>query len=412
MVRETKAGQRFRQVVQERTRALLDSGDVARHDEAGNEYFYRPNHLVVAQEFLPALSEGLRRLGAGQPEHEESLGVARVPLPAGSDVNRAVLELRKASQLGPEAVGPHHVLFGAPIWHGSPGRPPFPAKPIVVGEGKPAGEGVLVAVIDTGQAESALGGAWESAHLRVDAADIDRLDVDGDGVLDFEAGHGTFISGIIAQVAPGADVLMIAAISPSGVTDDLTVARALVRARGAGAAIVNLSLGGYAESDAVPLGLAAALRNDKDGCVVVVAAAGNDGASRPFYPAALPGVIAVAALNSSGRRAGFSNFGPWVDAAADGDRLVSTFVTGKVMTDSDGDGQADVFGMPYAYWSGTSFAAPQVSAAIAARMSATGQSAADAAHGLIHDPSLSRRPGLGTTIVTSVRSHSAGPGHP
>ena len=273
-----------------------------------------------------------------------------------------------------------------------------------------------MAVIDTGQAKMSLSRGWESAHVRVEAPDIDVLDVLQDGILDFEAGHGTFITGIVAQVAPGAEVLAIAALTPSGLTDDLTAARAVARARAAGAHIINLSFGGYAESDAMPLAMGRALADDCEcGCdksFVVVAAAGNDGLSRPFYPAALPGVIGVAALNASGRRAGFSNFGPWVQACADGDRIVSTFVTGQVLTDSDGDGQRDVFDEPYAHWSGTSFAAPQVAAALAVRMSTHGETAREAAHALVLDPALVRLPGIGTRISTPVRSHRSAPGLP
>jgi hypothetical protein len=433
MARESKAEQLYRQLVQDRMRALIDAGVVAHHDEEGKDYLYRPGQVLVAAEALAGLADVLGSLGAGEPDHEEELGLARVPLPAGVDVHEAVLELRQAGRLDAAAVGPHHVLFGAPKWGACPGRPPFPAPPIVLqtgpsepeAEGDPAGTGVLIAVIDTGQAASSLLGAWESTHVQVGPGDLDLLDLDADGLLDLEAGHGTFITGVIAQVAPGADVLVLAALTPSGVTDDVTAARAVLRARAAGAAIINLSFGGYAEGDVVPLALRRALGIDKAAAdpdadpvagtakpFVVVAAAGNDGTSRRFFPAALPGVIAVAALNHSGRRAGFSNFGPWVDACADGDRLVSTFVTGEVLTDSDGDGRRDVFEDPYAYWSGTSFAAPQVAAALAGQMSTAGQSAADAAATLVHGPTLTRRPGLGTRVVTSVRSHQSGPGRP
>lgn len=412
MVRETKAGQQYRYLIEGRTKALLESGEVGLHAVEGEEYFYRPGELLVAPEAVPALIDYLAQRGIAPPAVDEVVGVGVITLPADADGHEVLLELRKVAGLGPDAVGPHHVLFGTPKWFGSPARPPAVAKPVAIGEGEPRGAGVLVAVIDTGQAESSLGGAWESGHVRAAPDDLDPLDADADGTLDFEAGHGTFIAGIIAQVAPGAEVLAIAALSPSGITDDLTAARAVLKARAAGASILNLSFGGYAEGDAMPLALLRALDAGCDDSFVVVAAAGNDGLSREFFPAAMPGVVAVAALNASGRRAGFSNFGPWVEACADGDRLVSTFVTGKVMTDSDGDGQQDVFEAPFAHWSGTSFAAPQVAGALAVRMAETGESAADATQSLIRDPALVRLPGIGTRIVTTVPSHRSGPGLP
>jgi subtilisin family serine protease len=271
-----------------------------------------------------------------------------------------------------------------------------------------AGAGVVIAVIDTGQAEWSRQLDWFRDHVDVGPDDVDVLDEAQDGELDFEAGHGTFISGVIAQVAPGAKVLARKAVDTWGVTDELAVADAVRRAIADGAHIVNLSLGGYTMNGLAPIAVTTALGGrDKNRDVVIVAAAGNDAVDRPFYPAALPDVIGVAALGSQRRRAGFSNFGPWVDACAEGERLLSTFATGTVMTDSDGDGRHDEFPEPYAHWSGTSFAAPQVSAAIAARMSATGESATEAAFALVLDPALPRRTGLGVQVQTNVRSHRA-----
>jgi hypothetical protein len=193
----------------------------------------------------------------------------------------------------------------------------------------------------------------------------------------------------------------------------VTAARAVLAAIEAGAQVLNLSFGGYTEGDAAPLALAQVLGdgNEPD-APVVVAAAGNDGLARAFLPAALPGVVAVAALNASGRRAGFSNFGPWVNACADGDRILSAYVTGTTETDSDGDGQGDLFDEPWAFWSGTSFAVPQVAAAIAVRMEQAGETARQAIDALLHGPGVTTRTGLGTHVLTSVASHPAAPGRP
>ena len=65
---------------------------------------------------------------------------------------------------------------------------------------------------------------------------------------------------------------------------------------------------------------------------VVVAAAGNHGKSRPFWPAAFDQVLAVGAVDErSGKwtRAAYSNHGPWVDATARGSNLQSTFARAK-----------------------------------------------------------------------------------
>jgi thermitase len=88
---------------------------------------------------------------------------------------------------------------------------------------------------------------------------------------------------------------------------------------------------------------------------VVVAAAGNKDTNDPTYPAASPGVIAVAATNKDDKRASFSNYGNWVDVAAPGVKILSTIPRG------------------YASWSGTSMATPHVSA-LAALLASQGRS--------------------------------------
>lgn len=408
MPREGKADVAWRHRVLRATEELLDGGRVVRYGEPGKEHFCRPDELLVADRAVRDLAAGLKELGA-QPSDDDdgpSVGVTRYRLPAGSDVHEAVLALRK--QAGGRAVAPNAVLFGTPKLRGCPGRPPAPAAGLDLVDGK-EGSGVLIAVVDTGQAEASLSLDWVRDHVSVDPRDIDLLDTaPGDDVLDLEAGHGTFISGIVAQVAPGAKVLALKALDPAGMTDDLTASRRVREAVQAGADIINLSFGGYTHSDEGLLGLSSVL---DELCSakgpVVVAAAGNDAVDRPFHPAAHVGVIAVAALGTRKRRAAFSNFGPWVDACAEGDRLLSTYVTGTASTDSDGDGRDDEFVEPVALWSGTSFAAPQVAAAIARRMTSHGESAGEAAEALVRSTGLVRRPGIGVHVVTSVRGHPA-----
>ena len=412
MAREGKPETSYRHVVEEQTERLLQRGDVDRWDEPGREYFHRPGELLVQLSRVPEISKRLGEMQAEQLYADDAIGLAAYRLPPDRGVHDTAQEL--SNELGPGGVSPHHVMFGVPRLRACPGRPPFPGSPLALGLDGDAGSGVVIAVIDTGQAEESFQLDWVRDHVSAADVDIDKLDEAGDGELDFEAGHGTFIAGVIAQVAPGAKVLARKAVDTWGVTDDVAVARAVRRAVADGAHIVNLSLGGYTMDDQPPLGVDALLpkqQQSSDG-VVFVAAAGNDGVDRPFYPAALPGVIGVAALNSSRRRAGFSNFGPWVQASAEGERLLSTFVVGTVMTDSDGNGRKDEFQEGYAHWSGTSFAAPQVSAAIAARMSETGESAVDAAFALVLDPALQRRTGLGVQVRTGVRSHPARVGLP
>ena len=82
--------------------------------------------------------------------------------------------------------------------------------------------------------------------------------------------------------------------------------------------------------------------------------------------------MAVAAVDRSGQRSCYSNYGHWVDCATPGDDVTSTF------PDFDpGNGQPFT---GWACWSGTSFAAPYLAGLIAAEMTAGGGPAADAVH--------------------------------
>ena len=100
---------------------------------------------------------------------------------------------------------------------------------------------------------------------------------------------------------------------------------------------------------------------------MVVAAAGNDGLNQPYWPAAFTTadvpwagqVVAVAAHDGSDV-CSWSNTGPWVSLAAPGSDITSTYVTQWEFTAG------------WAQWSGTSFAAPYVAAAIADRRGTAG----------------------------------------
>jgi hypothetical protein len=252
----------------------------------------------------------------------------------------------------------------------------------------------LVVVVDTGLYGDA--GARSDGYLDTVAVDqpgdedlLDVLDAagavvphgtvvageDGDGYLDLAAGHGTFVAGIVTQVAPTATVKVIKALATDGAGTDDQVADAITRAAGVFAAnggrgVLNLSLGGNTVDDRLPLQVATAL----DGLppeVLVVAAAGNCFDTRPVFPAADKRVIAVGAVDADLNPTTWSNHGPWVDFSTTGEGLVSTFVPGE---ETEGHGPDDPFDEdpdsfaddnPYATWIGTSFAAPQVAAWLA-----------------------------------------------
>ncbi len=134
-------------------------------------------------------------------------------------------------------------------------------------------------------------------------------------------GHGTRVTSVILHQNPTAHVLVIRAGSVSGAFTDTNEAAAIRYAVDHGARIVNLSLGGSRTSKVERAAVRYAIAHG----VLLVAAAGDDYASRPEYPAALLGAdgLAVASVLTDGSVADFSNSGPWVSVAALGENGTS-----------------------------------------------------------------------------------------
>ena len=227
------------------------------------------------------------------------------------------------------------------------------------------------------------------------------------GELDTDTGHGTFIAGLVRQVAPDAKVLAVRIMHSNGIVNegDLIHALGLLAERVEDAEagdmdtmvdVVSLSLGYFDETpDDVTFssGLWLAIEELLGLGVTVLAAAGNYATRREFYPAAFtrllqPGqvpLISVGALNPNGSKALFSDEGTWVTAWASGAAVVSTFPTDincsrspEIETQAYPAGEMPpAAGMPrqaldqddysggFAVWSGTSFSAPLLAARIA-----------------------------------------------
>ena len=405
----------YEELLLERTKQLLDKGKAALYGGDSGQYFCRPDEVLVSAAYARQLQPSLKKMQAEEMDQDPDLRVARYRVTT-SDVPTAVAQLRKDAD-ALVAASPHHVLFGAPLYHGSPGGPPVPvprrwSRSADALRRSSGGGGIAIGIVDTGIAERARGLPWMRDHVTIDgAADIDVLDADGDQLLDLEAGHGTFIAGLVQQVAGDCNLVMRAALDPDGVTDELTVARVVLDLiERHDVRIINLSLGGYADNDDAGL-LALSTLLDRDDCVFV-AAAGNYGSDRPFYPAADKRVIAVGALGTNGSRAPWSNYGDWVQACVPGQHLLSAYVVGSDGLDSDHDGVDDEFlpPAPCALWSGTSFAAPQVAALIAAECARSASSARTAAQSVLATGAPIGR--LGVKLASPLRGRRMPAGVP
>jgi subtilisin len=206
--------------------------------------------------------------------------------------------------------------------------------------GRTQGEGVRVAVLDTGVCEghSAFYGAgMMHRNFTKDASPFDTN------------GHGTHVAGIIAGrgtmqgIAPKAEILSCKVLGHDGAGSMDAVARAILFAVECRAHLIVMSLGAPVGSERLLLAIQEASKAD----VPVICAAGNDG-GRVSYPAAYDSTIAVGAVDETGQICEFSSRGREIDVAAPGHRIRSAWL-------DDG----------YATLSGTSMAAPFVAGVLA-----------------------------------------------
>jgi len=288
------------------------------------------------------------------------------------------------------------------------------------------GAGVTVAVVDSGVAatDPDLTGRLEPGADFTGTAAGGTVDTSPDS-------HGTSIASLIAGsgragvsgLAPQATIL------PIRVTDDTEVtptalAEGITYAIDHHAQVINISMGMPVDDPQVRAAVEYAVQHG----IVVVAAVGNDGTSgnAPQYPAALPGVLAVAGSRRDGSPWAMSEHGSYVSLAAPAEDIY--------LTDSDGG---------HSSGSGTSYAAPYVSAAAALLRSrypdesagqiisrlidtatrpktAPGTDAAEIGHGIVDPyaaltaaiPDATGNPLLQATAVTATRPAGGGHGIP
>ncbi len=221
------------------------------------------------------------------------------------------------------------------------------------------GEGVIVAVVDTGIDFNAPDLATTKRLAGYDFVNNDNDPTD-------DQSHGTHVAGTIAQstnngvgvagVAYDAQLLPVKVLGSNGNGSYENIIKGITYAVNQGAKVINMSLAGRQGSQ----GLLEAVQFAHSRGVVVVAAAGNSNGSVE-YPAAYDDfVIAVGATRFDNTRARYSNHGPQIDLVAPG---------GDVDIDQNGDTYADgilqqTFKSPgnytYLFFEGTSMASPHV----------------------------------------------------
>lgn len=209
---------------------------------------------------------------------------------------------------------------------------------------------VYIAILDTGVDQS---------HPDLMGKIAGNKNFSNSKTVDDKYGHGTHVAGSAAAITnnamgvagtcPDCMLLNVKVLGDNGSGNWSWIANGITWATDNNAKVINMSLGGTSGSSA--------LRDAVDYAwgkgVVVVAAAGNSSTSQPFYPAAYPNAIAVAATDRNDAMASFSNYGSaWVDVAAPGVDILSTAP----------DHRNRIWGRGTSYdtLSGTSMASPHV----------------------------------------------------
>lgn len=333
--------------------------------------------LLVRAESLAGKDDAVRRNGL-VAEPVEGLGGRLFRLvPAPGAARRSVVERTAALRRDQVPAELSYVTAMAVVIKSLGGAEPAERRwpPLPAGKAT-AGATVRVAVVDTGVTRQPRTDGW-LAGLAHDPGNIDELDRSPlNGKLDAAAGHGSAVAGLVQQEAPAVALAVYNPVPSDGAATESAVGTAMVtavqEAFAAGQSVVlNLSLGTTTVDDEPPAALVAALAEVEALAaaspheVLVVAAAGNYGDDRPVFPGALPGVVAVGALQQDLSPAPWSTRGDWVTCSAIGDGVLSTYVEGAEDPEFD-PVCADTFGPdPFALHFGTSFAAPQVAARVA-----------------------------------------------
>ncbi|MBU1149226.1 S8 family serine peptidase, partial [Patescibacteria group bacterium] len=224
---------------------------------------------------------------------------------------------------------------------------------------------VVVAVIDTGVAYEDYGSYLQASDLASTNFTTGYDFVNLDNHPNDDQGHGTHVTGTIAQstnnsigvagIAFNSTIMPIKVLDYDGLGWVSDIVLGIDYAVANGADVINMSLG----TDADVSTLEQACVDAREAGVVVVAATGNDSANELSYPARYSDVIAVGATNGSNTKASYSNTGTGIDIVAPGGEGANLIIQQTC------DNSPDCNSFDYYGFQGTSMATPHVAGAAA-----------------------------------------------
>ena len=346
------------------------------------------------------------RMGVRQAGSEPSAGEQVVSVPKGVSVQQEASALR--SQPGVAYAVPNYIAHAAGSWipndPGLKGRTAGGWQQVqwnfLAGSGinapdawanlradhHPGGNGVTVAILDTGVAYR----NWKNFRKAPDFTNtkfVHPYDFIANNAFPLDReGHGTFVAGIVGEstnnhvglagIAYGASIMPVRVLDADGTGDAAMISKGIRYAADHGAQVINLSLefDMTVSSGDIPDILSAIRYAHRHGALVV-AASGNEGVEQIAYPARAPDVVAVGATTKDRCLADYSNGGSRLalvapgggedsDLTNDPDCHPTRNLPNIVQETFRNPSAPDNFGYPRD-WYGTSMAAPHVAAAAA-----------------------------------------------
>jgi thermitase len=331
-----------------------------------------PGRILVkpaANASEPGIQASLRAAGAREIGRVPQIGVRILQVPQQAEArvisalsNNPNFEFAEPDYIANVILTPNDPYYAAYQWH----LPKVSAP--TAWDTTTGSANVTIAIVDSGvqATHPDLAGRVLAGY---DFANNDSNPADDNG-------HGTAVAGVaaaqgndgigVAGAAWNVAILPVKTMGANGSGSYSAIANGITYSADRGARIINLSLGGTATSSTLQNAVSYAWNK---GCVLI-AAAGNNGTSTTVYPAAYPNVIAVSATTSADTMASFSSFGSFVDLAAPGQDITTSWPGGGYVTIS-----------------GTSFSSP-LTAGVAAL-------------------ALSRNPSLSNAQVSSLLTSNA-----